>query len=386
MKIGSVRTRVSLVAAVAAAGVISGLLAAAPAGAATPVAAPPTTAAPTTTAPSPAPAPAPEPKSPALARSNVTPSVAANDPNCTFYPQTGHSVCGAIRDHYNALGGPNGFLGYPTSDELGTPNGAGRYNVFQGYYDHIYWSPATGAHEIGGAIFQQWGNSGYETGPLGYPTTDERVAPDGTRRYNNFVGGSIVWSPVDGAITDLYPVSDTLPTNPQPGSYGSYSMGLPVQGRVWTPQQVATEVVNHIDQYFTFTGCGPTLYVGKTCDLNTDIGVPAPVQVIAINSTGFALKSLPGHPEGAGRTITFVFEANDVPGNLGLETLQVDAFGPLSNSSLLGPLNTEGTARPSWTIFADNISSRLPENPPPPGGVGPLSVPAKPLVRGQMTH
>lgn len=197
----------------------------------------------------------------------------------------------------------------------------------------------------------QWGNSGYETGPLGYPTTDELVAPDGTRRYNNFVGGSIVWSPADGAIADLYPVSDTLPTNPQPGSYGSYSMGLPVQGRVWTPQQVATEVVNHIDQYFTFTCCGPTLYVGKTCDLNTDIGVPAPIQVIAINSTGFAVKSLPNHPQGAGRTITFVIEANDVPGNLGLETLQVDAFGPLSNSSLAGRLSTEGTARPSWTIL-----------------------------------
>jgi len=80
--------------------------------------------------------------------------------------------------------------------------------------------------------------------------------------------------------------------------------------------------------------------------------------------------SLPGHPEGAGRTITFKFEAIDVPGNLGLETLQVDAFGPLSNSSLLGPLNEVGMARPSWTIFANNVSSRLPENPPPPGGVG----------------
>lgn len=302
-------------------------------------------------------------------------------------PATGNQeIGGAIFDHWGNFGFETGPLGYPISDEITNPDGVGKHNSFQNAGDHIYWSPTTGAQEIGGAIFDHWGTSGYETGPLGYPTTDEVVTPDGTRRYNNFVGGSIVWSPSDGAITKLYPVESTLPTNPQPGSYGSYSMDLPVQGGVWTTQQVASEVVNHIDQYFTFTGCGPTLYVGKTCDLDTDIGVAAPIQVIAINSTGFAVKSLPGHPEGAGRTITFIFEANDVPGNLGLETLHVDAFGPLSNTSLLGPLNTEGTARPSWTIFANNISSRLPANPPPPGGVGPLVVPAKPMAPKERTR
>jgi len=45
--------------------------------------------------------------------------------NCTFYPQTNHSVCGAIRDRYNALGGPGGFLGYPSIDAVLNPDGVG---------------------------------------------------------------------------------------------------------------------------------------------------------------------------------------------------------------------------------------------------------------------
>jgi hypothetical protein len=41
------------------------------------------------------------------------------DANCTVY--NGFSVCGAIRDKYLALGGPNGFLGVPVTNELPTP-------------------------------------------------------------------------------------------------------------------------------------------------------------------------------------------------------------------------------------------------------------------------
>ncbi len=121
--------------------------------------------------------------------------------NCTYYSQTGHSVCGAIRDKYNALGGPNSFLGYPTSDEITNPDGIGKRNTFQNANARIYWSPATGAAEIGGAIFDHWGNYGYETGALGYPTSDELGTPNGAGRYNVFqnANGHIYWSPATGA-------------------------------------------------------------------------------------------------------------------------------------------------------------------------------------------
>src|SRR4051812_3039620 len=61
-----------------------------------------------------------------------------------------HEVKGQILADYTGLGGPGGPLGYPTTDELGTPNGKGRYNLFQ--RGGIYWTPSTGAHGILGAI------------------------------------------------------------------------------------------------------------------------------------------------------------------------------------------------------------------------------------------
>jgi uncharacterized protein with LGFP repeats len=42
------------------------------------------------------------------------------------------NVIGAIRDKWLALGGPSSFLGQPLTDELGTPDGVGRFNHFQG--------------------------------------------------------------------------------------------------------------------------------------------------------------------------------------------------------------------------------------------------------------
>lgn len=42
----------------------------------------------------------------------------------------GHLVCGPILAKYHALGGPSSFLGYPVTDETGTPDGVRRFNYF----------------------------------------------------------------------------------------------------------------------------------------------------------------------------------------------------------------------------------------------------------------
>jgi hypothetical protein len=109
-----------------------------------------------------------------------------------------HAVMGAIRTEYTGLGGPAGALGYPVTDELVTPDGVGRFNHFS-RGSSIYWSPATGAHAVGGAIRGKWAALGWETG-LGYPVTDELVTPDRVGRFNHFSrGSSIYWSPATGA-------------------------------------------------------------------------------------------------------------------------------------------------------------------------------------------
>ncbi len=112
-------------------------------------------------------------------------------------PTTGaHEVRGAIRDTWSGLGWENSWLGFPTTNELPTPNKPGAYNHFQG--GSIYWSPATGAHEVRGAIAQLWSRLGWENSALGFPTSDE-YAIDGGRR-SDFQNGSITWTPSEGAV------------------------------------------------------------------------------------------------------------------------------------------------------------------------------------------
>lgn len=98
---------------------------------------------------------------------------------------------------YRALGGCSSFLGAPTTPETTTPDGVGRYSVFQ--TGSIYWTPSTGAFEVHGLIRDKWAELGWEVGLLGYPITDETPTPDGIGRYNVFQGGSVYWSPATGA-------------------------------------------------------------------------------------------------------------------------------------------------------------------------------------------
>jgi len=111
-------------------------------------------------------------------------------------PATGvHEVHGAILARYLSFGGPTGWLGFPTSDEL--PVTGGRESDFQ--RGRVYWSAATGAHEVHGLILQRYlalrGPSGY-----GLPVNDESTTPDRIGRYNHFTAGrSIYWTPATGA-------------------------------------------------------------------------------------------------------------------------------------------------------------------------------------------
>jgi hypothetical protein len=113
------------------------------------------------------------------------------------YNQMRDAVIGAILAHYNALGGSASFLGRATSGELGAPDGVGRYNYFQG--GAIYFTPALDAHELHGDIFGKWTDLRREQGILGYPITDETGTPDGVGRFNHFQWGSIYWTPSTGA-------------------------------------------------------------------------------------------------------------------------------------------------------------------------------------------
>jgi uncharacterized protein with LGFP repeats len=105
-----------------------------------------------------------------------------------------HSVSGAFLQLYGTLGYENGFLGYPTSQEV--PVRGGVFQVFQGGV--AYWSPSTGAHTVSGSFRELYGALGYENGCLGYPSSQELPSSDGGV-YQQFQGGVAYWSPSSGA-------------------------------------------------------------------------------------------------------------------------------------------------------------------------------------------
>jgi hypothetical protein len=114
-------------------------------------------------------------------------------------------IQGAIREKWLALGGTGGFLGYPLSDEqqvLAGGREVGRASRFTG--GSIFWSPQTGAYSVHGGILDAYVHSyNGPIGPLGFPTSDETGSPRGLKRFSNFQHGCIVWTAADGRI-DTY--------------------------------------------------------------------------------------------------------------------------------------------------------------------------------------
>ena len=117
-------------------------------------------------------------------------------------------VAGAIGGAYQGVGGPAGRLGFPTTEERGAPDGRGRFNHFRD--GAIYWTPEHGAHAVRGKIFEEWKNQGWEGGPLGYPVLDEAATPDNRGAVQGFEIGAMYWSEdtgahaVQGMILDKY--------------------------------------------------------------------------------------------------------------------------------------------------------------------------------------
>ncbi|MCF2528768.1 arylsulfotransferase family protein [Yinghuangia soli] len=118
-------------------------------------------------------------------------------------PATGEAfeVHGAVRNKWAELGAERGFLGYPITNELPTAGNTGAYNHFQ--RGSVFWSPATGAHEVHGGIRDAWARVGWQGGRLGFPTSDEFAPSDGYRRQD-FQGGYVMWSAATGKAEVFY--------------------------------------------------------------------------------------------------------------------------------------------------------------------------------------
>ncbi|TMM18560.1 MAG: hypothetical protein E6G01_03335 [Actinobacteria bacterium] len=179
-------------------------------------------------------------------------------PNCTTFYSTAtgsHQVCGAIRDKYLALGGPTSFLGFPTTDTTGTPDGIGQFNHFANS-GSIYWTSSTGAWSIHGAIRAKWASMGWEQSILGYPTTDETGTSDGAGRYNDFssadgYGASIYWTSSTGAWSIHGAIRGKYLALGGPTSF----LGYPITDETGTP-----DGVGRFNHFSSADGYGASIY------------------------------------------------------------------------------------------------------------------------------
>ena len=184
-----------------------------------------------------------------------------------------HELHGEIASRFVGSGGHRA-LGVPTTDELSTPDGAGRFNHFTGDATgeaSIYWSPQTGAQSVAGPVRRFWADRGWETGRLSYPTTSTLTTPDGVGRFNHFLGAdragaSVYWTKntgahsVQGAIRDLwaahgwengfgYPSSDELTALDNTGRFNEFTGHTdPPASAYWHPATGAHFVTGAIMQ------------------------------------------------------------------------------------------------------------------------------------------
>jgi uncharacterized protein with LGFP repeats len=113
-----------------------------------------------------------------------------------FTPATGaHYVTGAILEKYDALGGPaDSDLGFPTIDEGAGRAPDSRNSTFSASDKPvIFWTPANGAHVVRGAINAGWDKLGGSAGVLGVPSEDEAYRGDIISQ--KFTGGELSWNP-----------------------------------------------------------------------------------------------------------------------------------------------------------------------------------------------
>ncbi len=113
-----------------------------------------------------------------------------------FYsPETGANVVtGQVLKKYESVGGPQGDLGLPTSNEAdgGLKTGSRVSTFAADDKPVIFWTPDYGAFIVRGAMNAAWDKLGGAVGPLGPPVADQ--SEDGDTVSQRFTGGEIAWN------------------------------------------------------------------------------------------------------------------------------------------------------------------------------------------------
>ncbi|WP_448615631.1 S8 family serine peptidase [Modestobacter sp. URMC 112] len=110
-----------------------------------------------------------------------------------------HLVSGAVAARWAAQGWESGPMGYPLTDTVcGLPDG-GCAQTFQSA--RVYASASTAARAVWGAIAGHYVAGGAQSGALGYPTTEEICGLRSGGCYQGYQRGTVYWSAASGAHT-----------------------------------------------------------------------------------------------------------------------------------------------------------------------------------------
>jgi uncharacterized protein with LGFP repeats len=138
-----------------------------------------------------------------------------------FYsPKTGANVVtGQVLAKYESVGGPEGDLGFPTSNEVdGGLAPSSRMSTFAADDKPvIFWTPDYGAVIVRGAMNAAWDKLGGARGELGAPMADQ--TEDGNVTTQRFSGGVVSWD------------SSTNKFTTEPPNLASQLSGLQVPGQ-----------------------------------------------------------------------------------------------------------------------------------------------------------
>lgn len=202
--------------------------------------------------------------------------------------------------------------------------------------------------------------SGHTYGWLGQhqkPTETDLTLPTiqmGARIYLPQLGRFLEVDPIQGGTENDY----TYPQDPTnrhdlTGRWG-YEMKHEIGGaQGMTAEEVWAVAVRSFGQAFPIHTCGPSLELGEKCPLEGPLSLGnLPVEVTAVNSTGFSFASLEGNFEGSNRTIDFKITVES-----GTAYLNVTAKGSSPwylHIPSVRQVNYE-IAKGTWRRFAANI-------------------------------
>ena len=254
-----------------------------------------------------------------------------------------HVIAGPVRDHYRAVDG-TGSLGLATADVTSVPGVRGA-QVASFQNGRIYWSTATGAWAVSGAVLTHyqgvWGPTA-----LGLPTSDVAAIPGVPGgQVSTFTHGRIYASPTTGAAALTGPVLPRylglggptalgLPTAdvaPVPGFAGG-QLGIFQGGRIYASTASGAHVVSGgiLDHYLALGG--PTALGLPTTD-----AVPLPAtpgaQVVTFKSGRIYSAPTTGVFALSGPVLSRYLAAGG-PAGLGLPTSDITAVAGMDGAQM----------------------------------------------------